>query len=185
MILMETKKIITTDLSSELETFFDRPRPMILYIQSLKKKNLTGVEIGTFKGKNAKHIINLLNIKTLYCVDPWIDNEYKPNGDRIYNEAKQLLKEYDNIDIIRKHSFDAANDIPNNLDFVYIDGNHSYNSVAQDINFYYPKLKPGGILGGHDYWASELGVVEAVNEFIIESKTTLYGDINDWWIVND
>jgi cephalosporin hydroxylase len=39
----------------------------------------------------------------------------------------------------------------NSLDFVYIDANHAYNYVVQDIELWYPKVKKGGYLCGHDY----------------------------------
>ena len=47
-------------------------------------------------------------------------------------------------------SEDAVDDIPEKLDFVYIDGNHAYEYVKKDIGLYYPKLKKGGVIGGHD-----------------------------------
>ena len=41
--------------------------------------------------------------------------------------------------------------IPNDLDFVYIDGNHDYDYVKKDLELYYPKLKGGGVLGGDNF----------------------------------
>ena len=183
MMDLKSKKIIIDDLSDELESFSDRLRPMFSFLKSQNKQNLIGVEIGTYKGKNAKIILDNINIKRLYCVDPWIDNEFKPNGEKIYQEAKARLESYKNVTLIRKTSDDAIKDIPNNLDFGYFDGNHTYKQVKKNLINYYPKIKKGGIIGGHDFYASEMGVVQAVIEFALEHNLTLYGDIFDWWFV--
>lgn len=52
------------------------------------------------------------------------------------------------------------------LDFIFIDADHSYESVKEDIVAWYPKLKPGGVLSGHDYRSNHFpGVSLAVDEF--------------------
>ena len=51
------------------------------------------------------------------------------------------------------------------LDFVYIDGNHKYDSVIEDLNTWYPKVKYRGIIAGDDYKYKFPGVIRAVNEF--------------------
>jgi hypothetical protein len=54
--------------------------------------------------------------------------------------------------MIRAKSEIAADIFPDNsLDFVYIDANHAYQYVVQDIQLWYPKVKPGGYICGHDY----------------------------------
>ena len=59
---------------------------------------------------------------------------------------------YPHYTILRKTSMQALNDIDDNsLDFVYIDGNHDFLNVTQDIHYWLKKVKPGGILAGHDY----------------------------------
>jgi len=178
---LKYKKIITDDLSQELETFSDGLRPMISFIKSQNKQNLIGVEIGTYKGKNAKLILDNLDIKQLYCIDPWIDNELKVNGKSILEETNQRLKTYNNAWIIVEKSDNAVRYIQELVDFIYIDGNHSYMQVKKDLIHYYPKLKKHGIIGGHDFYASEMGVVQAVIEFALENNLTLYGDVIDWW----
>jgi len=71
------------------------------------------------------------------------------------------------------------------LDFVYIDGDHSYENVKLDLNLWYPKLKLYGVLGGDDYGhISGRGVVKAVNEFSFEKKEVImYGEDNQFWLV--
>ena len=67
--------------------------------------------------------------------------------------------------MIRKSSFDAVNDFEDeSIDIVFIDANHSYESVKNDIDLWLPKVKTGGVLSGHDYSISFFGVIQAVNE---------------------
>ncbi len=69
------------------------------------------------------------------------------------------------------------------LDFVFIDGNHTYPAVKNDIKLWTPKIRSGGILSGDDYNTWE-GVPQAVNEFIKETNLKLNfvyrGRI--WWV---
>jgi len=86
------------------------------------------------------------------------------------------------------------------LDFIYIDADHTYEAVVNDIKVWYPKLKVGGLFGGHDYWKSRyfgrnFGVIQAVNEFAQEYDKSLHltddvrphpeGSINlkSWWVL--
>ncbi len=103
--------------------------------------------------------------------------------------AKKVLKKYGNkVKFIRKFSEDAIGHIEDeSLDFLYMDGNHQYEFVKKDIELYYPKIKKGGVIGGHDYTSSPeteregFGVFKAVNEFFKKKQISFYG--TDWWII--
>lgn len=82
--------------------------------------------------------------------------------------------------IIKKKSEDALHDVPNNLDLVYIDGNHTYPFVQRDIANYWPKIKVGGWLTGDDYYES--GVNQAVNEFVEKNGLKLQVLAGNWAI---
>lgn len=151
-------------------------------------KELVGVEIGVATGDNAESILYNLPIKKLYLVDPYqIYEDYSAGTS--FNPLKiaesiafeRLSKYKDKIIWIKKKSEKAVKDIPDNLDFVYIDGNHSYKYVKQDIENYYPKLKVGGILAGHDYWKGS--VKKAVEEFVGGKGLKVYNEEYDWWVV--
>ena len=161
------------------------------------KKDIVGVEIGIFFGINAYHILKTFDIKLLYLVDPFTDEttetampEKKLKGKNAENIARSLLEKYnEKIQIITKFSWDAVNEIPNNLDFVYIDGDHGEKTVTKDLKLYYPKVKKGGIFGGHDYVADrypDLMVKSSVDKFfkdkLEEVKT---GGARDWWIIKE
>lgn len=132
------------------------PRPMIKYIsKKFGNAPLTGVEIGVGFGENAKSILKTLNMKMLCLIDPYepyyeygIDMSGYVKGLEIVEKELAILL---NVKFIKKRSEDAMSDVPNNLDFVYIDGCHEYEFVKKDIELYYPKIREGGIIGGHDF----------------------------------
>jgi hypothetical protein len=167
------------------------PRPMILFLKECFKYSgmLTGVEIGVAKANNALSILQELPIKKLILIDPYM--AYVDSGrltittEEVFNIAKLRLSSYKQVQFIRKTSEEAAKDIDELLDFVYIDGNHSYEYVKQDIANYYPLVKQGGIVGGHDYNPYRtIGVYQAVNEFVQQrSRIGFYAVFPDWWIV--
>jgi hypothetical protein len=123
--------------------------------------NGKGVEVGTFKGEFSKEIVkNWLG--TLYMVDVWrpltyeeyLDSSNHVNYENgVYNEAINNIKGFEDRAIMIRASSEVSSDMfeNNSLDFVYIDANHAYDYVVQDINLWYPKIKIGGYLCGHDY----------------------------------
>jgi hypothetical protein len=163
-------------------------RPMIRFLINRNEKDLTGVEIGVARGINAKRMLSRLSIKKLYLIDPYlsfkIGNKNYPYSMSDFEFAKRNLRGYKGkISWILKKSKGAIDDIPNNLDFVYIDGNHSYEYVKDDIKSYFPKLKKGGVIGGDDFSTSFPGVPKAVIEFAGKKHLSIHGDEKDWWII--
>ena len=174
-------------------------------LQVLKDKNqrnLVGVEIGVWRGHNALSILQNLDIRMLYLVDSYLlypeynHNEILSHTDMEANkaEARELLKPYeDRITWVIKKAHDAKDDIPNELDFVYIDGNHSTIAVVLDMIDYYPKVKAGGFFSGHDIWKPEMR--PSIDKFARDRgyEISLYDkpdnqtwdqagiDLMDWW----
>ena len=82
------------------------------------------------------------------------DSSWQENFNECYEATKKRLASF-NYEIIRKFSMDAVKDFADNsLDFVFIDGNHSFQYVVNDIAEWSKKVKVGGIISGHDYWRS-------------------------------
>jgi cephalosporin hydroxylase len=123
-------------------------------------QNLNGVyvEIGTDKGDFADFLLENSQCKKLYCVDPYTSySEYKDSinnttGNKLYNEVKLKLitRHGDRVEIIKNFSRYASTYLPNDLDFVYLDGNHSYKYVLEDLESWYPKVRKGGYIVGDD-----------------------------------
>lgn len=87
---------------------------------------------------------------------------------------------------IQDFSSEAVNEINELVDFVYIDGNHQEEFVIQDIENYFPLVRPGGILGGHDFYngfqREHDGVVNSVVSFAVRNSLSLRSEMPDWWI---
>ncbi len=168
------------------------PKPHVRFLKTFfGNRDLIGCEIGIYKGENSEQLLKNLNIQKLYLIDPYI--EYKDYD--IENEFtiqipfkkiepvahKKLSRYKDKIIFIKEKSSDALSKIPSNLDFVYIDGNHAYKFVKEDIENYYKKIRKGGILSGHDIDHPE--IARAVIEFIQKEKINNFQvDFQDWWI---
>lgn len=161
-----------------------------------------GAEIGVFHGSFSQMILNQWNGAKLWLVDAWQNQpeaEYDDGLNRMYDLSegyeitKSRVKSYrDRVGLIRKFSVEAAQDFKDwALDFAYIDANHSYDAVKADIEAWWPKVKPGGLLCGHDYGMGpglhdvsklEKGLVTAVLEFAIHNSLSIHGDRDSWYI---
>jgi len=119
-----------------------------------------GVEVGTDQGLYAEVLLKDNPNLKLYCVDPWRASVYEDGNpykevkkyfeDR-YQETVDRLKPYNHV-ILRKTSMEALEDFEDNsLDFVYIDANHDFVNFTNDLHFWMKKVRPGGIISGHDY----------------------------------
>ena len=163
---------------------------MILNRPSLQnligKKDLIGAEVGVKAGKNAKDMLEKLDIKKLYLIDDWASAKvYRKEGVLIH-----LDKFKDKLIILNgKSSKMYVNIEDEELDFVYIDADHRYKGIKNDIKVYYPKVKMGGLVAGHDYFVHKnIGVMEAVDEafdnvnsaFCIDKPVKLL--CKDWWV---
>jgi len=166
-----------------------RPMMRMFFHNYHKKKDLIGAEIGTQRGINAKNILQNFDMKKFYLIDPYLKYDgYTENLiEDAYAIAKNNLQQYDDkIEFILKKSEEAVSYLPNNLDFVYIDGNHDYEYVRKDIELYYQKVVIDGYIGGHDFNMTYPGVVKAVKEFAKKNDiTNRWYHHNDWMFVKE
>jgi len=118
-----------------------------------------GAEIGSFKGEFAKEIIENWG-GNLFMVDVWrgLGDEYKDASNHnihtnAYAEAMKSIEGYEDRAVMVRGSSQVVSEMFEDdcFDFVYIDANHAYDFVIQDIELWYPKVKKGGYLLGHDY----------------------------------
>jgi hypothetical protein len=148
-------------------------------------KGLSVAEIGVFKGDFSKFISEYLEPKELFLVDFF--EGYVGSGDKDGNNMtytwleqemislKSYFENHKNTYIIKNTSRDFLNSIEDNkLDLIYIDADHDYKSVREDLELSFNKVKIGGHICGHDYVAPRFeGVVRAVDEFCLEKKLTI------------
>lgn len=132
-------------------------------------KEMTMIEIGSYMGDSTIMFAEIF--KKVISVDPFINNyddkEYPTEFaalSLVYDKFLENTSKYNNIIHIRKKSDDAVIDILNKVDFVYIDGHHTYEQVKKDIINYKKLINNNGIIGGHDYSDGWLGVMKAVDE---------------------
>ena len=134
------------------------------------------VEIGSFVGDSSE--VFAKRCKTIHCIDPWengYDDDHDPSSykwpmSQIEKQFDELCKKYPNI-IKHKMTGTKGADLfeSESVDFIYIDGNHTYEAVKEDVLTWLPKLKKPGYIAGHDYqhkWAP--GVKPAVLETVGE-----------------
>ena len=148
-----------------------------------------GAEIGVWTGDYSRRLLDANPDLHLYAVDPWLiyrdyrDNNQQSRIEEKYQEALAGFAPYgDRVTVIRKPSADAAEDIPYaSLDFVYIDGNHAYEYVAMDLALWGRRVRPGGIVSGHDYYHFKqpawCHVVEAVHGYTTAMR------VNPWYVL--
>jgi len=160
----------------------------------LNKLGLVGsaAEIGVHRGEFSRALLNCWHGKMLYLVDPWksfTGDEYTEPRDSDFDACmKNLEPHIGRFEVLRDFSLDAAKKIPDaSLDFCYIDANHRSKYIRQDLYAWWPKVKPGGILAGHDYVNATWPDVRAeVDAFVGRLGLTLHTNMQpwgEWWIV--
>jgi len=150
-------------------------RPMIKFLMDQFNGNpVVGCEIGVFEGDNALNMLLKLNIEKLYLVDP------------VVKWKKHIGDFSSKVVAVPQRSESAVDIFPDcSLDFVYIDGDHSYNMVKRDIELYWSKVRLNGVIGGHDFSADHMDVVRAVLEFESVNDIRVHGSGLDWWVVKE
>ena len=116
-----------------------------------------GVELGVEQGKYSERLCQLIPDIKLYSIDAWTayasyrEHVSQDKIDGFYRSTIERLAPY-NVDVIKAFSMDAVELFGDgSLDFVYIDGNHEFVSVTQDIAHWSKKVRKGGIVAGHDF----------------------------------
>ncbi len=150
------------------------------------------VEVGVWKGELSRMLYRVA--EQLYLVDPWevAWNKFtrgttgelyqcsmgeppktQDELDRMYRDVSSAMP---NAVVIRKDSLAASDVIDNeSVDFVYLDSVHTYEYCLLEIEFWLPKIKPGGMIAGDDYVPEDNAVAKAVDEMFgpqdIEDRT--------------
>jgi hypothetical protein len=142
-----------------------------------------GVEIGVWKGEFSKTINSKISPAVLYLCDPWLFTPQHPDRwyggtqatsqedmDGIYNDVVGMFRSSPNVQVIRDLSTNLLSHIePNSLDWTYIDGDHSYEAVLEDLNMSYQLVKSGGYITGDDFDNGN-DIHRALDQFVNEHK---------------
>ena len=159
--------------------------------------DITMAEIGCYAGESTLMFLQSGKIRQLFAIDTWsseYDGEYQGTEEfierinRMYGNMgwaewsfDERVKKYKNV-VKMKMTFEDAFDTLPMLDFIYIDADHRYDAVKNDILLAKRIVKQTGIIAGHDYDAQESpGVIHAVNE-LFGKPDKIYPDKS--WIIN-
>lgn len=157
------------------------------------KKLKVGAEIGVAFAGHANSILAHTTIDRLYGVDPYKHmrgyddpmNYSQKEFDVLYDFVLKRMATYGKrYKHIRGFSDEAIKTIKTPVDFVYIDADHSYDGVWRDLVAWYPMIKEGGILGGHDYGHVNFpGVKQAIDEFFRRFGWEIHEEGEGvWWV---
>lgn len=182
------------DLSGDRRIAF----PALLVAKNLL---LRGVEVGVQRGEFAKAVLARWPGE-YHMVDPWVrwpDEEYPDPTNREhpelnYQAALGVARLHPRRVHIHRMTSEEAAALPifkdGTLDWVYIDGNHTYKYVRQDILLWLPKVRSGGVLAGHDYvdgaahGRPDIEVKRAVDELLSREYEvhTVEPEWPTWWV---
>lgn len=150
-----------------------------------------GVEVGVQRGLFSEDIARANPQMKVYGVDPWTtyvtcdaDEPRRRTQSRateemcadFYRSTKKRMGPYTNYEILKEYSIDAVKHFDDeSIDFVYIDGNHDYSFVKDDITEWSKKVKKGGIISGHDYYRISdrralMHVKQAVDDYVRDNN---------------
>ena len=151
-------------------------------------KNAVCAEIGVWKGDFAQRILAVTQPRDLHLIDPWLymptftrrfygglEAKSQSDMERVYQGVVQRFQGLRNVHLHRATSAAAAATFDDaHFDWVYIDGDHSYDQVLHDLCAWVPKTKAGGLVAGDDvHWPGEDGtkpVRRAVQDFLTRHR---------------
>lgn len=150
----------------------------------LMPANSICAELGVGKGNFSSIILEIAKPKLHYCVDLWgpiatnVQGTYytdQETWDQRYSEIQEKFKSY-NVKFVRDMTYNITNYVDKNIfDWVYVDGDHTYDGCMKDLQAVKSLVKDDGMILGHDYrpaWRKrpDWGVVESVNDFVEENN---------------
>ena len=152
-------------------------------------------EIGVQMGNFSECLLKSNSLTTLYLIDCWTHQENyldmanvnNAQQEYYYRHVLRKFKSDSRVKIVKDFSSKACSVFDNSsFDFIYLDADHSYDAIKNDIENWYGKLRSGGMMAGHDYFngvvpQGNFGVKTAVDEFVQKHNYTLYLTNEEQW----
>ena len=144
----------------------NRPHHKILIDLIQKEASKIVAEIGVFGGGLTKRVLKRAKfIESYWCVDPWrnydeweniskLPKKSQSDWDEIFIKFCRLYPWFSALKVMRMTSLEASEIFKKanyKFDLVFIDADHQYKNVKEDIDAWYPLVRKGGFLTGHDY----------------------------------
>ena len=147
------------------------------------------LEIGVWQGHFAKEIMKHAKPSEFHLVDPWLFEEemgkYFDGQEPLEKMYRKVIKRFSNKNFMTIHRCRSEHLAPNfsdkYFDWIYIDGDHSFEGVYSDLINYYPKVKKGGLIIGDDYGGKSKGVKKAVDKFCKERNIKFKVRAKQYW----
>jgi hypothetical protein len=143
-------------------------------LELLPKESICA-EIGVNEGEFSEEILNITKPTKLYLIDAWNDSFFHNGKKTIVEEKFSNQMQYKKVELRVGLSTDELPKFPDGyFDWVYLDTAHTYEITYAELSILKTKIKPNGIILGHDYvignWADwfKYGVIEAVHEFCVK-----------------
>jgi hypothetical protein len=149
---------------------------MVEFIFDRKPDAGTWVEVGSFNGESSSLILGFKKVKKLYCIDSWTNvpgyGDFTIQKPLFFKRMRPEVASGRCVPMEMSSAEASASFPAASVDAAYLDGDHSYEFVKSDLEHWFPKVKKGGFLCGHDYlhggkekdaWP---GVTKAVDEFV-------------------
>lgn len=192
------------DLPAKTATYLrgglEKPRRRLV---KLLKPRAVCAEVGVWKGDFSASLLRHTNPQRLHLIDPWAFEENQPlawygglaahsqaDMDAIYESVTVRFEREiaaGTVFIDRAPSTEALGRLPDSgLDWIYIDGNHLYEFVRDDLAAALPKLRPGGYLACDDYGHAgwwEDGVRRAVDEFVATASVEVVANLGSQFVM--
>jgi SAM-dependent methyltransferase len=174
------------------------------FLKNLPKDSV-GAELGVFRGEFTKHILQIVQPRELHLVDVWwtrfgefypdwgeYTNFGKLSTKRAFESAQKTVQLYgpqkncvffvgDDLEYLRGFA-------DSYFDWIYLDTTHAYEHTKLELKLLARKIKPDGLIMGHDWYKNSKhphhGVYKAVNEFCLENNWTLVAlDQSTQWCI--
>lgn len=164
------------------------PNRLLFFKNKYLNSHIVGAELGVAAGQFSFELLKCCKNLSLYSIDAWA-------GDRGHNQkeyllAKNKLSVFQARSIIIKDYFhNLINNFSNNyFDFIYIDGYaHTGQNEGQTLYDWYPKVKTGGVFGGHDYHPKWKKTIKTVDTFVSKFNLTLHiiedSPYSSWYVI--
>lgn len=175
----------------EIQGWFNFQAPYREAIRAASDSSIL-VELGCWKGKSASFLlveaVNAKKTPIVHFIDHWGGSnepahKTDPELERVFDVFLSNIRRsgYANANVHRMSTVAAADLFdPASIDFVWVDAGHEYDEVLADLRAWWPKVKPGGVMGGDDLPME--GVKKAVEEFFPSFETGSEGGWQ-WWRV--
>ena len=144
------------------------------------ENNSVFIEVGVYEGKSlAYFLVEMINANKKFQVTAVDSFTFDGLLKKFQINMQPLIKEFD---IIIDQSWNADDYFEDeSVDVVFLDADHVYENVKKDIPAWWPKIKKGGILAGHDFCENHLGVEQAVREIFGDDFNKDYLDELVWY----